>query len=100
MNNTDIKITVKLSLKSSILSILGVFTLAKKIPITVTDNNPDSGCSESAPAKAKITKANERTLIKSEELNFLRSNVFKAHPENNPKKEPTQTVKKKVFNTI
>ena len=64
MNNTDIKITVKLSLKSSILSIFGVFTLAKKIPITVTDNNPDSGCSESAPAKAKITKAKERTLIK------------------------------------
>ena len=51
MNNTDIKITVKLFLKSSILSILGVFTLAKKIPITVTDNNPDSGCSELLPQK-------------------------------------------------
>ena len=39
MNKTEIKITVKLSLKSNILSMLGVFTLAKKIPITVTDKS-------------------------------------------------------------
>ena len=55
MNKTDIRITVRLSLKSRILSRFGVFILANKIPMTVTDNSPDSACRVSAPAKAKMT---------------------------------------------
>ena len=64
INSTDIRITVRLSLKSRILSRFGVLILANNIPITVTDNNPDSACRVSAPAKANITKPSERTLIK------------------------------------
>ena len=64
MNSTDIKITVRLSLISRILSRLGVLILANNIPITVTDNKPDSGCRVSAPANANITKPKDRTLIK------------------------------------
>ena len=60
MNSTDIKITVRLSLKSRILSRLGVLILANNIPITVTDNKPDSACRVSAPANAKITKPKEK----------------------------------------
>ena len=41
MNKTEIKITVRLSLKSRILSRFGVLIFANSIPITVTDNKPD-----------------------------------------------------------
>ena len=97
MKSTDIKITVRLSLKSRILSKLGVLIFANKIPITVTDNKPDSACKVSAPAKAKMTKPKERTFIKKWGIKFLFSNVCKVQPESKPKKVPTHKVKKKVF---
>ena len=64
INKTDIRITVRLSLKIQYFIEVWSLYIGQQYSITVTDNSPDSACRVSAPAKANMTKPSDRTLIR------------------------------------